>query len=145
VDWSSKGYKKRKDNFGNDKISSLAPFELIKLTLVKGKSGLADVFYKKLPQQAKKIIDLLIEDGRGIWTAEQADAIVVAHEDELNTRQGGLTVWHYYRRELCMKKIIKRVSFAEFSSSNEFSEISLVELEGSDRPTLPPVPEGKEA
>lgn len=125
VDWSSAGYSRRKDNFGNNKISSVSPIELIQLIWVRGKDRMADYFYGKLPKQARQIVDMLVDDGRGIWTNEQANAVILAREAEIDTRQGALVVFKYYKSKLFQFHILKRVSYVEFASRPEFAGLSI--------------------
>ena len=118
-------YERRKDKLGNNKIADTSRIELVKLVYTPGKDYMADFFYKKLPGQAKKIIDILADDGRGIWTGEEAIAVVMLRADEIKTRQGVMRILTYYMSKLFAKNLIRRVSFAEFVALPEFSGISL--------------------
>lgn len=121
VDWSSNGYTTRKDNFGNRKIADLSPIELIQLVWIRGADVMADHFYKKLPKQARQMADMLVDDGRGLWTNEQANAVVLARADEIQTKQNVLEIFNYYKSHLFQKKILRKVSYAEYTSRSEFS------------------------
>jgi hypothetical protein len=118
-------YERRKDKLGNNKIADTSRIELIKLVYTPGKDYMADFFYKELPRQAKTIIDILHDDGRGIWTGEEAVAVVMRRGDEIKTRQGVGKILTYYMSELFAKNLIRRVSFAEFVARPEFSGVSI--------------------
>jgi hypothetical protein len=129
VDWSSGGYTTRKDNFGNKKIADISPIELIQLIWVKGKDSIIDHFYKKLAKQARQMVDMLVDDGRGLWTNEQANAVILARGAEVETKQGVLPVFNYYKSQLFQKKILRRVSYVEFASRPEFAAMALQDKE----------------
>ena len=117
------------DGFGNRKYNSTARIELIQLTYVPGADPLFDVFYKKLKGQAKQVLNMLIDDGRKIWTNEQANEIIARRADEIKTSQGALYVFNYYKSHLFQKKILRRVSYAEFASRPEFAAMALQDKE----------------
>ena len=129
VDWSSRGYVTRKDGFGNKKIADKSPIELVQLTWVRGRDGLIDRFYEKLPKQAKQIVDILVDDGRGLWTNEEIDAVVLARGSEIQTKQSVLLIFCYYKSKLFSRKILRRVSYADFASRPEFAGMTLQDKE----------------
>ena len=129
VDWSSNGYTTRKDNFGNKKIADVSPIELIQLVWTKGKNSIVDHFYRKLAKQARQMVDMLVDDGRRLWTNEQANAVILAREAEIETKQGALIVFNYYKSHLFQKKILRRVSYVEFASRPEFAAMALQDKE----------------
>ena len=143
VDWSSVGYEPRKDGFGNRKIRDTSRIELIQLTWIRGKDRLIDAFYKKLPKQARQIVDMLVDDGRGIWTNEQANSVLLARGDEVETTQELRRVFSYYKSELIYKRILRKVSYVEFATLPEFAGMSLIYREYFERVPNPPVPEGR--
>ena len=143
AEWHSKGYVKQKDNFGNDKnAGSGKKIELIQLIWTKGKDYLIDAFYKKSPRQARQIVDFLVADGNGIWTEDQVEAIMSSHESEMETKQGIIPVWTYYRQSLCLKKILKKVSLADFAAAPEFSGVSLADKKDLENLEIQHTPEG---
>jgi hypothetical protein len=119
----SKEWSIRKDSFGNPKYMDASGIELIELCYVPGKDSMVDLFFKKLPAQAKKIYEILKDDGRGIWTNAQALELVIARGAELKTKQGPGKVFDYYRSEMFLKKILRRLTYAEFSQRQNFSEL----------------------
>ena len=129
VDWSSRGYVTRKDDFGNKKIADMSHIELIQLTWVRGRDGLIDRFYEKLPKQAKQIVGMLVDDGRGLWTNEEIDAVVLARATEIQTKQSVLLIFGYYKSKLFSRKILRRVSYADFASRPEFAGMTLQDKE----------------
>lgn len=129
VDWSSGGYTTRKDNFGNKKIADVSPIELIQLVWTKGKDSIVDHFYRKLAKQARQMVDMLVDDGRRLWTNEQANAVILAREAEIETKQGALIVFNYYKSHLFQKKILRRVSYVEFASRPEFAAMAIQDKE----------------
>lgn len=115
---------RQKDKLGNDKVAENGDFELIQLMFKPGVDYMADFFYKKLPKQAKQIVDILLEDGRGIWDADTMNQILVSRAGEFNTRQKIEKVISFYRSELVAKRILKRVTYLEFSgASREVPEL----------------------
>jgi len=122
---SWRNWPRKKDKFGNDKVQDESRVELIEYSHVPGKDHMQDFFYKKLAKQAKICMEILAEDGRGIWTNEDACAIILEHQDRMATKQGALKVFEYYRPFLFQKKLLKRVTFEEFATSAEYQGIVL--------------------
>lgn len=120
-------WHRQKDDFGNFKIADNSRIELIQLTYRPGRDHMVDFFYKKLPPQARKIVDILVDDDRGIWTNEEANAVVLRRASEIKTKQEPSAIFTYYKAELFTKKLLKRVTFSEFISKPEFSGITLDE------------------
>jgi hypothetical protein len=125
VSWSSWDRKRVLDNLGNNKIADTSKIEVIQLTYVAGKDHMADFFFKKLPKQAKLIMSMLIEDGRGIWTNEEANAIIAKRANEIETRQDPMRIFSYYKGEFFRKKLMRRMTFAEFAAHPELSGTTL--------------------
>jgi hypothetical protein len=121
-------YVRRKDAFGNDKTRHTGIIELIQLSWIPGNDYIVDFFFKKLPPQAKQIVKILMEDGRKIWTSEQANEVIKARGDEIKTSQtrGPLGIFDYYKSRLFEVKILKKVSYADFASKPEFEGMSVV-------------------
>ena len=140
VVWSSQGYVTRKDAFGNKKIADVSPIELIQLTWVRGRDHMVDFFYKKLPPQARQVVDMLVDDGRKLWTNEQADAVILARASEIETKMSALRIFGYYKNELFQKKILRRVKYSEFASRPEFAAMDLLYKEQQENPPNPPSP-----
>ncbi len=119
----------KKDAFGNPRSADNLPTELVQLTWVRGRDHMADAFYKKLAKQEGQIVDMLVDDGRRIWTNEQAFAIIQERAAEIKTRQPLIRVWDFYRSQLYHKKILRKVSYAEFSGKPEFEGMSIQDKE----------------
>jgi hypothetical protein len=123
-DWQT--FLRRKDKLGNNKIQDESRVEIIEYSYAPGKDYMRDFFYKKLPKQAKTCMDILLEDGRGIWTGEDAMALIVENQDRIETKQGARLVFKYYRPFLFQWKLLKRVTFEEFATSSEYQGLALV-------------------
>lgn len=119
---------KRKDFFGNQKIASTRKIELMQLIYVPGKHPMVDFHFKKLPRQARQVVQMLIDDGRGIWTGDEANAVIAARAGEVQSKQGAISIFNYYRSELFAKKILKRVSFSDFITYPEMVNKPLYKL-----------------
>jgi hypothetical protein len=117
-------WQRRKDGFGNNKIADVSKIELIQLC-IPSNDDMVNLFYRKLAKQAKQIVQMLVDDGRSIWTNEDANSIVLARASEVEGKQGALVVFTYYKSTLFAKKILRRVSFAEFISRPEFEGVVL--------------------
>ena len=72
---------------------------------------------------------MLVDDGRKVWTNDQADAIILARGDEIETRMGALAVFHYYKPRLAARKILRRVSYLDFATRPEFAGMTLLDKE----------------
>ena len=125
-DWS---HEVRKDSFGGRKILDTSKIELIQLMWVRGKDPLVDTFYKKLPKQARQVVDMLVDDGRKVWTNEQADAVILDRGDEIETRMGASAVFHCYKPVLAARKILRRISYLDFATRPEFAGMTLLDKE----------------
>lgn len=116
--------ERAKDAFGNNKNIDRSPHELIGLAYVQGADSMRDFFYKKLSKQEKAIIQIFAENGRGIWTKDQADQLIMDNAGKLKTTQDPLKVYNYYRGSLLEKKFLRRVTFEEFSK--KYPGVSLI-------------------
>ena len=83
---------------------------------------------------------MLVDDGRKLWTNEQADAVILARESEIKTKMSALRVFGYYKKELFAKKILRRVKYAEFASRPEFAAMDLLYKEQLKNPPDPLYP-----
>lgn len=110
---------KKTDFFGNPKNYEISPIELIQLLWCPGANHMADFFQKKLPPQAKQILNMLIEDGRRIWTGDQADQVIERRESEIISKNGALWVFRYYKSRFFQQKLLGRLSYADFANRVE--------------------------
>lgn len=95
--------------------------ELMELIYEPGKDPIIDHFYERLLPQAKCIIDMLMKDGRRIWTGEELKRIVFRNRKDMHTRQDPLLILNYYRGSLINKKMLRRVTYQEFSEDPRFA------------------------
>ena len=117
----------RKDSFGNRKWSDVTPTELLQL-LYRPEDPMKVFFYRKFPRSIKKIIDLLVEDGRGIWTLEQVNEILRKHEGEITAKKDRVfNIFRLYRSLMIVKKMLRRVKYLEFVSDHRFKGYSLLD------------------
>jgi hypothetical protein len=72
---------------------------------------------------------MLVDDGRGLWTNEEIDAVVLARGSEIQTKQSVLLIFCYYKSKLFSRKILRRVSYADFASRPEFAGMTLQDKE----------------
>ncbi len=112
------------DAFGNPRNPDRSKLELICLAYVPGQDRMQDFFYKRLSKQEKAILAILVKDGRGIWTSDQMEELMVAKASELATVQDPLTVFKYYRGSLLERRFLRRVSYEEFAK--KYRGVSLV-------------------
>jgi hypothetical protein len=120
-----KDYPGTVDSFGNRRSGHHLKFELIQLTWVPGRDHMADHFYKTLAPQSRQILNMLVDDGRGIWTKDQVHEVILSRRGELTSCQNPLYLFKYYSRDYFPKHLLKKVSYADFASSPEFSGKSL--------------------
>jgi hypothetical protein len=114
------------NKLGSRKFMNSGRIELLQYAYVPGKDRLIDIFYKKLPPQAQAILRILKEDGREIWTNEEASNLVAENKDGyiVTDCQTPMSVFRYYRPRLCDRKLLKKISFSEFCSKPELRGIS---------------------
>lgn len=115
------------DDMGNRRTQSHDEIELVQLIWEPGKDWAVDMFVKKLPPQARAMLDILVQDGRGIWTAQQMLDLMKQNEHLIKTKQGAARILKYYRPEMLQRKMLKRVSFAEFAAKQEFKGLTPVD------------------
>lgn len=116
-------YFAQKDSFGNRKFAENGRLELIHLAWVEGEDAMIDSFRRKLPKQAQQILQMLIDDGRRIWTGDQFMAVLSARKDEVKTRQKFEKIAVFYRIKMMERRILRRVTFAEFAAKPEFANM----------------------
>lgn len=107
-------FSPRLDKLGN-KMRRGGRIELLQLAYSPGKSRSMDLFYKKLCPQGKIILNILIDDGRMIWTNEEAAGIVHANSDKIASRQSIAWLFNYYRSFFINYQLVKRVTYAELA------------------------------
>jgi len=128
IDWMSIGLYPR-DIFNNKKTNQTGRIELVQLTWVRGSSPIIDHFYEKLSRRAKLLVDLLVKDGRTVWTNEQVDSIIRAREDEVARPSGIYLTLYIYKSELFHKRILRKLSYLDFATRPEFAGMSLLDRE----------------
>lgn len=108
--------KRKVDAFGNHRVAATSPIELLQLTYVVGSDPMVDHFHDTLPNQARQIVSTLQQDGRGIWTGEEAAQVAISGLRNLESRQNPRKIFDYYRSILYTRKILKKVSYVEYSN-----------------------------
>lgn len=111
------------DRAGNRRAEDRTPLELIQLTYAPDEGRLVDVFYHRLCRQAKLIIDLLIEDEKGIWTAHQVQEILKKSEEEFKTRQGVEKIFRFYLHRLVGFNFVKKIKFIDAAKNPELATV----------------------
>ena len=140
IDWTTK--VRSLTVFGTPKVAAHGQIELIAISYFPGRTHMFDVFFRTLAPQAKKIVKFLLEDGRGLWTRDQYEAVVAAREAELDSIQGWRKVLTYYQPALFSKKMIRRVSLEEFARRPEFAGISLLDRQVLEKDQINSTPKG---
>lgn len=100
---------------GTVKCLTTAKVELIEMVWFPNCPGMADFYVRKMGGMKRQIFDMLVDDGRGIWTEQDVVKIVVDRGSELRTKQTPFMVWNIYRSEYFNKGILRRLSYLDLS------------------------------
>lgn len=112
------------DKLGNMKFKPSGPIELIHLCWEPGVDPTVDFFVKKLPKQAKALLDNLILDGKGVWFKERFDQLLTPLAQQLSTQEPKKLI-NYHRGKMTNQHILRNITYAEFLAHPKLSSIEL--------------------
>jgi hypothetical protein len=110
--------------FGTPKMLTTRKIELLHLMLPTS-DYMTNYFYSKLEGQARQIVEMLLDDGRKVWTNAEANRVIWARADEIKGVQGASWVFSYYKSRLHHKRILRRITYEDFLTDPQFAGISL--------------------
>lgn len=104
--------------------ATTAPVELIELCYVPGQYAVVDAFYKKLPPQARTIMDILEGFGKKVITHEEVVDALMEQPSMRESSQSPELIYKFYRTRFFKWKLAKRLSWEEYASDPRFRDSS---------------------
>ena len=103
-----------------------ADVELVQLLHLPPYTGQTEAVYRKLPAQARMLMNFLIQDGRRVWNLHDATQAIFSRASEMPGTLDIREIWKYYRGKLFWLGMLKKVSCAEFIGDEEYRGLSLL-------------------